>query len=131
MRTETYRLTASLFAAALLALFLSGCAALNERELGDGKTKQFETRVACSLQRDEGFILTRLAGFFTFVLDLSSRDTPRVCAEEAPKQAAPVSLSFTPAPATLTATPQPTAQSETQSGRLVRYPPTAASAASK
>lgn len=79
MRTETYRLAAYLLALLLLFPFISGCSSLNTRTLdGADRLTYTETRVFCSLQRDEASILSRW-GLFAFAFDLSQRDAPIVC----------------------------------------------------
>lgn len=84
MRTETYRLFAYLVFLLLAVPFLTACSSINTRKLDNPDRLTYtETRVACTIQRDEAFIVSRW-GFFGFAFDLSSRDAPRVCREDPP-----------------------------------------------
>lgn len=67
-----------------LAIILSGCASINTRTLDSPeKLTHTETRVFCSLQRDEASVLSRW-GLFAFAFDLSQRDAPIICAPPTP-----------------------------------------------
>lgn len=80
MNASNFYRAAFIVACIALAIILSGCASINTRTLDSAdRLTHTETRVYCSLQRDEASIISRW-GFFAFAFDLSQRDAPTVCA---------------------------------------------------